>query len=139
MLSQERRVNLRQFRKLKDSGDSLTATSRETARDWRTVKKYLDSDPSALALTRASVVHPARVIEHFTDVIDRRPTEELLLKGAVNHERLVANYGFTHSYQRVTMYLAEASPQIAPLSPEMHRRFEVLPGSQAQVDWGDEG
>ena len=25
------------------------------------------------------------------------------------------------------------------MAPELHRRFEVLPGAQAQVDWGDEG
>jgi transposase len=59
--------------------------------------------------------------------------------GTVIHERLVADYGFSHSYQRVKMYLAEARPRICPVAPELHRRFEVLPGSQAQVDWGDEG
>jgi len=39
----------------------------------------------------------------------------------------------------VKMYLAQARPRICPVAPELHRRFEVLPGSQAQVDWGDEG
>jgi transposase len=43
--------------------------------------------------------------------------------------------------------LAEARPRIAaqvvagddnPLTG-LHRRFEVVPGAQAQVDWGDEG
>jgi hypothetical protein len=65
----------------------------------------------------------------------------------VVHERLVAEYGFTGHYQRVKMFLAEARPRIAaeladrdenPLSG-LHRRFEVVPGAQAQVDWGDEG
>lgn len=47
------------------------------------------------------------------------------------------------------MFLAEARPRIAaeledtdenrlPLSG-LHRRFEVVPGAQAQVDWGEEG
>src|SRR4051794_17252427 len=45
------------------------------------------------------------------------------------------------------MFLAEARPRIAadlaaedenPLTG-LHRRFEVVPGAQAQVDWGDEG
>ncbi len=45
------------------------------------------------------------------------------------------------------MFLAEARPRIAaeletggdyPLRG-LHRRFEVVAGAQAQVDWGDEG
>ncbi|GAA3596997.1 hypothetical protein GCM10022295_92130 [Streptomyces osmaniensis] len=43
-------------------------------------------------------------------------------------------------------YLQEARPRIAEelgISPGelagLHRRFEVVPGAQAQVDWGDEG
>ncbi|MGH3340515.1 MAG: IS21 family transposase, partial [Propionibacteriaceae bacterium] len=69
------------------------------------------------------------------------------MKGTVIHERLVADYGFTGHYQRVKMFLAEARPRIAAALEEsddnplrgLHRRFEVIPGAQAQVDWGDEG
>lgn len=69
------------------------------------------------------------------------------LKGTVIHERLVAEHGFTGSYQRVKVFLAQARPRIAAeLAAEdenglrgLHRRFEVVPGAQAQVDWGDEG
>ena len=70
----------------------------------------------------------------------------MLLKGTVIHERLVAGYGFAGNYQRVKMYLQEARPGIAAelgYTPRelarLHRRFEVVPGAQAQVDWGDEG
>ena len=139
MLSQERWMNLRSFRKLKDSGASLAAIARETGCDYRTVKKYLDADASALAPQRATVDHPPQVIEPFKELIDEWLRREPRLRGTVIHQRLVADYGFTNSYQRVKMYLAEARPRIAPVAPELHRRFEVLPGSQAQVDWGDEG
>ena len=132
-------MNLRQFRKLKDSGASLAQIASETGCDYRTVKKYLNHDASALPPKRASVAHPPRVIEPFSDVIDEWLRKEPRLLGTVIHERLVADYGFAYSYQRVKMYLAEARPRIAPLAPELHRRFEVLPGAQAQVDWGDEG
>jgi len=71
---------------------------------------------------------------------------EILIKGAVVHERLVSEYGFTGTYQRVKLYLQEARPRVAEelgISPGelpgLHRRFEVVPGAQAQVDWGDEG
>ena len=139
MLSQERWMNLRQFRKLKDSGASLAAIARETGCDYRTVKKYLDDGATTLPPTRASVAHPPQVIEPFKELIDEWLRKEPLLKGTVIHQRLVTDYGFTNSYQRVKMYLAEARPRICPVAPELHRRFEVLPGSQAQVDWGDEG
>ncbi len=45
------------------------------------------------------------------------------------------------------MHVVAARPRIAaelaitdenPLTG-LHRRFEVVPGAQAQVDWGDEG
>jgi hypothetical protein len=68
---------------------------------------------------------------------------DLRLKGTVIHERLVADYGFTGHYQRVKMFLAEARPRIAAELEEsddnpltgLHRRSEVIPGAQAQVDW----
>ena len=132
-------MNLRHFRKLKDSGVSLAQIARETGCDYRTVKKYLDADIGALPPQRAKVSHPPQVIEPFKELIDEWLRREPLLKGTVIHERLVTEHGFTHSYQRVKMYLAEARPRIRPIAPELHRRFEVLPGSQAQVDWGDEG
>ncbi|WP_371674161.1 DDE-type integrase/transposase/recombinase [Streptomyces sp. NBC_00289] len=47
---------------------------------------------------------------------------------------------------RQALYLQEARPRVAEelgISPRelagMHRRFEVVPRAQAQVDWGDEG
>jgi transposase len=132
-------MNLRQFRKLKDSGASLAAIARETGCDYRTVKKYLDEGATTLPPTRASVAHPPQVIEPVKELIDEWLRKEPLLKGTVIHERLVTDCGFAYSYQRVKMYLAEARPRICPVAPELHRRFEVLPGSQAQVDWGDEG
>jgi hypothetical protein len=69
------------------------------------------------------------------------------LKGTVIYERLVAEHGFTGNYQRVKMFLAEARPRIAAELADgednrltgLHRRFEVVPGAQAQVDWGEEG
>lgn len=132
-------MNIRQFQKLKDSGASLAAIARETGCDYRTVKKYLDSGASALPPTRAKVAHPPQVIEPFKEIIDEWLRREPRLQGTVIHQRLVTEQGFTHSYQRVKMYLAEARGRVCPLAPELHRRFEVLPGSQAQVDWGDEG
>lgn len=69
------------------------------------------------------------------------------IKASVIYERLVAEHGFAHHYQRVKVYVAEARGRIAAelnTSDEnhlrgLHRRFETVAGAQAQVDWGDEG
>jgi hypothetical protein len=88
-----------------------------------------------------------KLITPFVGVIEAWLRADIALKGTVIHERLVAEHGFGGSYQRVKMFLAEARPRIAveladtdenPLRG-LHRRFEVVPGAQGQVDWGDEG
>ncbi|WP_425348014.1 hypothetical protein [Streptomyces durhamensis] len=85
-------------------------------------------------------------MDEVAPLIDAMLRAEILLKGAVIHERLVHEYGVTINYQRVKLYLQEARPRIAEelgISPGelagLHRRFEVVPGAQAQVDWGGEG
>lgn len=147
VLDSEQWLELRRFRALHEAGLSISEIARQTGLHRRTVRKYLAGDvaaapprPSLRAGTRAQVLSP------FTHVIDGWLRAELLLKGTVIHERLVEQYGFTGTYQRVKLYLQEARPRIAAelgIGPDelagLHRRFEVVPGAQAQVDWGDEG
>jgi transposase len=147
VLDSERWLELRRFRALLESGASVSEIARETGLNRRTVKKYLSQEglvsvPRRVA--QASGRPPA--LGPFAHVIDGWLRAELLLKGTVIHERLVEQYGFTGHYQRVKLYLQEARPRIAAelgISPGelagLHRRFEVVPGAQAQVDWGDEG
>ena len=86
------------------------------------------------------------MIDEFAPLVDAMLRAEVLMKAAVIHERWVAEYGFTGNYQRVKLYVQEARPRVAEelgITPKelagMHHRFEVIPGAQAQVDWGDEG
>jgi transposase len=111
----------------------------------RTVSKYLNAELGQAPQRAAPAKRPLSV-EPFTHLIDAWLRGELLLKGTVIHERLVEQYGFTGNYQRVKLYLQEARPRIAAeleIAPDqlagLHRRFEVVPGAQAQVDWRDEG
>jgi transposase len=141
-------MNIRRFRALHAAGATYAEIARECGCDWRTVRKYLAEDaPSAPPSPPARVGTQPRVIDPFVEVIEAWLRADITLKGAVIHERLVAEHGFTGHYQRVKMFLAEARPRIAaelaaadenPLTG-LHRRFEVVPGAQAQVDWGDEG
>ncbi len=139
LLHQETWMNIRAFKKLRSEGANYVDIARETGCDWRTVKKYLAEDAPVTPPVVKGRIHPPRVIEPYAAIIDEWLAQEPLLTGTVIFERLVAEYGFTHTYQRVKLYLQEARPRVAPRREDLHRRFEVLPGSQAQVDCGDEG
>lgn len=141
-------MNIRRFRALHAAGASYAEIARECGCDWRTVRKYLAEDaPSVPPSAPSRAGTQPKVITPFTGVVEAWLRADITLKGSVIHERLVAEHGFTGSYQRVKMFLAEARPRIAAELAErdenpltgLHRRFEVVPGAQAQVDWGDEG
>lgn len=141
-------MNIRRFRTLHAQGATYAEIGRECGVDWRTVKKYLAEDAASVPPSApARAGSQPKVITPFVGVVEAWLRADVTLKGSVIHERLVAEHGFTGSYQRVKMFLAEARPRIVadlfeadenPLTG-LHRRFEVVPGAQAQVDWGDEG
>jgi transposase len=148
ILDAESWMNIRRFRSLHEAGASYAEIARECGVDPRTVKKYLTQDGVALpprSPSRAGT--QPRMITPFVGVIDAWLRVDPTLKGSVIHERLVTEHGFTGNYQRVKVHLLEARPRVAAeLAAEdenrltgLHRRFEVVPGAQAQVDWGDEG
>ena len=86
-----------------------------------------------------------RKVDAVAPVIDAWLAADPRLKASVIHERLVAEHGFGGHYQRIKLYVAEARQRLAREDggderlSGLHRRFEVLAGAQAQVDWGDEG
>jgi transposase len=148
ILDAESWMNIRRFRALHERGATYAEIAAEVGCDWRTVKKYIDAGAAGVPPSGPSRKGCLpQVIAPFTGVVDAWLRADITLRASVIHERLVAEHGFAHSYQRVKMYVAGARPRIAaelgaadenPLRG-LHRRFEVLPGAQAQVDWGDEG
>lgn len=148
ILDSESWMNVRRFRALHAAGASYAEIARECGVDWRTVRKYLAEDSSSVPPVgppRAGT--QPKLITPFAGVIEGWLRADITLKAAVVHERLVAEHGFTGNYQRTKVFIAEARPRIAaelaqgdenPLTG-LHRRFEVVPGAQGQVDWGDEG
>ncbi|WP_436791894.1 hypothetical protein [Yinghuangia sp. YIM S10712] len=148
VLDPQRWLELRRFRGLRESGVmSLSEVAQETGLNRRTVRKYLSAEAPVAPPRRSACRQPRRrMIDGVAPLIDAMLRSEILIKGSVVHERLVQEYGFSGTYQRVKLYLQEARPRIAGelgLTPGelagLHRRFEVVPGAQAQVDWGDEG
>jgi transposase len=142
ILSQEQWMNLRAFKALADAGATWAEIARETGHDWRTVKRYLSADAPTTPPAPTKRGPGRRKIDPYAHVVDAWLATQPRLKASVIHERLVAEHGFAGHYQRVKVYVREARARVAAADPEpvgFHRRFEVLPGAQAQVDWGDEG
>jgi len=143
MMPQEEWMNLRAFRPLVDAGYPWAAIAREAGCDWRTAKKYL-IEPSGEPPVYGPRLPVVKMTDAVAGVIDEWIRVEPAIKATTIYERLVAEpYRFPGSYQRVKLYVARRRPELVPnhLDAEacFHRRFEVLPGAQAQVDWGDEG
>jgi len=139
-------MDLRRYKPLRDAGATWREIADEVGLDWRTVKRYLSTDaPSGppRAPSRRGCV--TRKIDALAPVVDAWLAADPRLKASVIHERLVAEHGFDGHYQRVKLYVAEARTRLAKEGDTesglhgLHRRFEVVAGAQAQVDWGDEG
>jgi transposase len=148
ILDTESWMNIRRFRALHAAGATFAEIGRECGCDWRTVRKYLAEDVASVPPAGPSRMGTQPLlITPFISLVEAWLRDAIDLKGTVIYERLVAEYGFAGHYQRVKMFLAETRPRITAELAErdenpvsgLHRRFEVIPGAQAQVDWGDEG
>ena len=149
ILDEESWMNIRRYRSLHAAGATYAEIARECGVDWRTVKKYLAADaPSTppAAPPRAGT-QPKAITPELELLIRSWLAKDIELKASVIHERLVDEHGFTGHYQRVKMVCQVLRPAVAaeldlvddnPLVG-LHRRFQTVPGAQAQVDWGDEG
>jgi transposase len=139
-------MDIRRFAPLRAAGATWKDIAAEAGCDWRTARKYLSPDAPAgppQAPSRAGT--QPRLVDPYVEVIDAWLVSEPRLRASVIHERLVADYGFTGHYQRIKNYVRDARGRLELAAepsgrpPALHRRFEVTPGAQAQVDWGDEG
>lgn len=145
VLDPHRWLELRRFRSLLESGAiSLSEAARETGLDRKTVRKYLSApDPATPPRRSPNGRSNARVIDEFAPLVDSMLRAEILMKAAVIHGRLTAAYGFTattrgssSTFRKPGLVSPRNSASRRRNSPAMHRRFEVIPGAQAQVDWG---
>ncbi len=147
ILDPEQWMDIRRFRALHDAGVSISEIARVTGHDWKTVRKYLaDGAPARPPAAPPRRGSQPRKITPVAAVVEAWLRRDVTLKASVIHERLVAEHRFAGHYQRVKMHVAEVRPRIeAELGAAgdrlagLHRRFEVTPGAQAQVDWGEEG
>jgi transposase len=116
---------------LSRQGDTYAEIGGLVGRDWRTVKRYLESGVQPVYRRRRM----PSVLDACKPLIDQWLAEQWRLVATRIHPDLVRDYGFEGGYNTVRRYVERARPRPEPRSLE---RFETAPGHPAQVDWSHE-
>jgi transposase len=122
---------LMDIRALSRQGYSYAEIGRLIGRDWRTVRRYLETGAQPVYRRKRM---PSK-LDPLKPLIDQWLADEPRLQATRVHQDLVRDYGFDGSYNTVRRYVERARPKPARRSEE---RFETAPGFQAQVDWSHE-
>jgi transposase len=122
---------LMDIRALACQGYTYAEIGRLVGRDWRTVKRYLETGAQPVYRRRRM----ASKLDPFKPLIDQWLAAQPRLLATRIHQDLVRDYGFDGAYNTVRRYVERARPR--PERP-VEERFETAPGVQAQVDWSHE-
>lgn len=112
-------------------GMSITAITRRTGRDPKTVRKYIERGVKAPVCGPRAVGRPSKLAAYL-DFLRERVTAfpELSAERLTRENR---ELGYAGAYTAVKRYLAAVRPENGPKPYEV--RFETPAGVQAQVDF----
>ena len=110
MITQEEWMDLLSYRQMAASGASWAEIASLAGCDWRTARKYISAERPKPPRYRPRPPRQ-RVIDRYIDVIDvALRASKAQIRATTVHERLVADHGYTGSYQRVKEYVRARRP-----------------------------
>jgi transposase len=112
-------------------GLSVSAISRRTGRDPKTVRKYIERGLEPPAYSARSVGRPSKLAPFHDYLSDRVAAFPDL--SAVRLNREIRDLGYAGAYTAVKRFVAAVRPDSGPKPFEV--RFETPAGQQAQVDF----
>jgi transposase len=126
--------NLMEIYKFREQGLSISAISRETGLDRKTVRKHLKQGKSKAPEMKKRIKKPSKLSFYETDIayFIRGPQKEWP-PATVIYEELLQK-GYDGSLSLIQKWLKQYK-QIH--FPKVVIRYETKPGQQAQVDWGE--
>lgn len=120
--------------KLKESGYSISAISRLTDVDRKTVRKYLGRGKSVQPSMKRRKSKPSKVQSFESDILNLVKYSDVDFPSCpAIYERLVER-GYRGSLSLVQKWMSRYRRQQLP---KVIVRYETSPGQQAQVDWGE--
>ena len=120
--------------RLKENGYSLSAISRMTGKDRKTVRKYLNQGKSKIPAMKPRTAKQSKLKPFEKDILNLIKYSDMDFPPCpAIYERLVEK-GYTGSLSLLQKWMGNYKQQHIP---KVVIRYETSPGQQAQVDWGE--
>jgi len=119
---------------LREQGYSISAISRLTGHDRKTIRKYLKQGKDRLPKMRSRNSSSSKLDNYKSEIMELlQRNEKEYIPATVIYKQIVAK-GYSGSLSLLQKWIKKYKKE---RFPKIVIRYETLPGEQAQVDWGE--